>query len=138
MKKLNLTAILILAGLVTAGSAFADTLHEVRVNVPFSFVVGNKTLPAGHYRIDAESTNMIMIRNSNHPRFAVLAETSGDPLGWAIPRWPTHASVVFNQYGGEHYLRVVRGPIGAVNVNLPMSPAERQAKLRAKAEREQR
>jgi hypothetical protein len=50
MKKSYLTAVLTLTCLLGLGiSARAQDTEEVRVNVPFEFVAGGATLPAGTY-----------------------------------------------------------------------------------------
>ena len=53
MKKSYLTAVLMLMCLLGAGvvSARAQSTDAVVVNVPFEFVAGGATLPAGEYRV---------------------------------------------------------------------------------------
>src|SRR5260370_3183609 len=45
------------------GSALADSPHTVVTTVPFDFVVGNQTLPAGTYSISqvADGTNILRV-----------------------------------------------------------------------------
>ena len=127
MKKITFTSLVALAGLLMAGNALAQT-HEVRADVPFSFVVGNKTLPAGHYLIDSESSQVsadeVLIQNTDQPRVAVLARTSGEPFTqpWGVA---TQGRLVFDQVGDQHFLREIRGPLAAVNAEIPISTAER-------------
>jgi hypothetical protein len=45
MKKITVTALFMLAGLLFAGSAFAQTQHEITAYVPFQFSVGDKGAP---------------------------------------------------------------------------------------------
>lgn len=130
MKKSNVTALLALASFITAGSALAETVHEVRADVPFNFVVGNKVLPSGHYRIDQESTNEVLIRNSDQPQFAVLTQVYGEPQEWAFSEWATRATLTFDQYGNQHFLSEIRGPVAAVNAKIPTSKVEKDAQLR--------
>src|ERR1700747_130475 len=113
MKKFTVTALLTLAGLVSAGSAFAQTSHEVKAYVPFEFSVDNKVLPAGNYRFDDVSSpvsaNEVLIRNIDQPRYTVLARGS-DGAWQALPNYVTdRGSLVFDRYNGEHFLREVRG-----------------------------
>jgi hypothetical protein len=131
MKKSTVTALLTLAGLVSAGSAFAQTKHEVRAYVPFEFGIGNKVLPAGNYIFDSESSptagNHVLIQNVDQPRYAVVV--LGDDGPWQV--LPTSVTsrgrLVFDSYDGEHFLREVRGPLNAVNAEIPKSKAEKNA-----------
>jgi hypothetical protein len=130
MKKFTVTTLLTLAGLVSAGSALAQIRHEVTANVPFQFSVGNKVLPAGNYRFDEASSpvsaNEILIQNIDQPRYTVLAR--GSDAWEALPNNVTdRGSLVFDEYDGEHFLREVRGPLNAINVELPKSKTEKGA-----------
>jgi hypothetical protein len=133
MKKIAVTALLALAGSVTVGRSLAQTTHEVRANIPFDFAVGKQVLPAGHYHIDSESTRAstdeVLIQNSDHPRIAVLIRTSGNPKGWTATEWATRGELVFDQYGDQHVLCQIRGPVAAVNAELPMSKSEKSTHL---------
>ena len=44
-------ALVVLTLLVTVSSAFAQTDRQTLVNIPFSFTVGEKAMPAGNYLI---------------------------------------------------------------------------------------
>jgi len=130
MKKITFTSLVTLAGLLMAGNALAQT-HEVRADVPFTFAVGNKTFPAGHYRIDSEPTNSsddeVLIQNSDQPRFAVLARSSDEPFtqSWGVA---TQGRLVFDRFGDQYFLRQIRGPVAAVNAEIPVSKAERNVR----------
>jgi hypothetical protein len=134
MKKITVTALISLAGFLTAGSAVAQTAHEIRVSVPFAFAVDNKVLPAGDYRIDSEtspiSANEVLIQNVDHPRFAVLVRGSDGPWEVLPTSVADRGSLVFNQYGDDRFLREVRGPVAAVNVDIPISRAEQHVQKR--------
>lgn len=134
MKKFTVTALLALAGFLAAGSALAQTAHEVRVNVSFAFVVGDKVLPAGNYRIDQEasqlSANEILIQDIDHPRFAVLVRGSDGPWEVLPTSVAARGRLVFDKYGDDRFLREVRGPVAAVNVDIPISRAEQHVQNR--------
>ena len=133
MKKFTVVALFALAGLLTAGSSYAQTKNEIRVNVPFAFVVGNKVLPAGNYRIDSESSplsaNEILIQDVDQPRYAVLVNANDGPSD-ARPLSVADGRLVFNQYGDDRFLREIRGPVAAVNVEIPESRAEHHVQKR--------
>jgi hypothetical protein len=129
MKKLTITAFLAVAGIASAGSAVAQLRHEVRAYVPFEFSVGSKVLPAGQYRFDPESSQSsaygVLIQNVDQPQYSILVRGTGGP--WeALPIYTADRSrLVFDVYEGEHFLREMRGPLNAVNVEIPLSSAEK-------------
>ena len=131
MKKFTVAALFTLAGIVSAGSAFAQTKHEVEAHVPFEFSVGDKVLPAGNYRFDEVSSpisaNEVVIQNIDQPRYTVLARGSDGPWDVLPNNVISRGHLVFDQYNGEHFLREVRGPLSAINVELPKSKAEKGA-----------
>ena len=132
MKKFTVTALLTLAGLVSAGSAFAQFKHEVRAYVPFEFSVGNKMLPAGNYLFDSESTptadnHALLVRNIDHPQYHAMR--LGDDGSWEqTPLYKADTErLVFDTYGGQYFLREVRGPVGIMNLEFPTTKAEKAA-----------
>lgn len=131
MKKLIAAAALAAAAFLTTGSALAQTTHEVRTYVPYDFTVGNKVLPAGHYRIDAESSpvsaNEVRIQNVDQPGLVVLVRGTDE---WqALPTSTvSRGFLTFDQYGDHHFLRAVRAPLAAVNVEVPVSTSEQRAR----------
>jgi len=132
MKKLIPAAILAAAGLLTAGSARAQMTHEVRAYIPFDFSVGNTVLPAGHYRIEPVSSpasaNEVLLQNSDWPGYARLVRGTDGP--WeALPIYTVSRSFLrFDHYGDQYFLRTVRAPLSAVNVEIPLSRSEEQAR----------
>jgi hypothetical protein len=134
LKKITVAALFALGSFLTAASALAQSRNEIRVNVPFAFVVGGKVLPAGNYRIDSEtsqvSANEVLIQNVDQPRYSVLVR--GTDGSWEV--LPTsavsHGHLVFNQYGDDRFLRQVRAPWAAVNVDVPKSRAEQHVQKR--------
>ena len=135
--KITVAVLAVVGAVLAAGSAQAETRHEVRVNVPFAFVVGNKVLPPGNYTIDPESSpvsaNEVLIQNVDHPRYAVLVRGSDEP-GEALPiSAANRGRLVFNQYGDDRFLREIRGPYAAINVEVPKSRAEQHVEHREMA-----
>lgn len=134
MKKITVAALLAAGCFLSAGSALAQTAHEVRVNVPFAFVVGTKVLPAGNYRIDQEtspaSANEVLIQDIDHPRFAVLVRGSDGPWEVLATSAEERGQLVFDGYGKYRFLREIRGPHAALNVDIPKSHAEQHVEHR--------
>jgi len=81
--------------------ASAQTVH---VTVPFSFVAGNKNLPAGDYTIELNRENHSVIFRSEDPsgNNAVMLATNSE--GGANPD-KTYA--IFQRYGAHYFLASV-------------------------------
>jgi hypothetical protein len=130
MKKVTISALMVLAGVLSATSALAEG-DQVRANVPFAFAVDGKVLPAGHYEIqqisDQQIPGALLVRNIDQPRYSVTVVAT---QAWAaLPNYrPANATLVFNDYGDQHFLRTVHGSIAGLNLELPGSKAEDSAK----------
>src|ERR1043165_4092785 len=86
----------LLIGGLTAAQAQMDSNTIIDANIPFQFVVGNTTFPAGKYVIrpidDSEDTpNLIEIRSAD-AKMAVMFETENASLDNA----PKKTEVVFD------------------------------------------
>ena len=101
MKRQAFKVVSLLSLLLVAGSAIAQTVH-VRAKIPFNFVVGNKTLPAGPYdigSIDHVNTKLLVVqfRNGNS---SLIASSNA-----AENRKPADKTkLIFNQYGTRYFL----------------------------------
>jgi len=132
MKKMPVAALFTLGVLLTAGSALAQVRHEVKAYVPYDFTVGNTILPAGHYSFEAASSPTsaynVRIENTDVSGFTVLVR--GTAGSWEVlpSNVASRAYLGFDQYAGQYFLREVRGPIAAVNVEIPISGAEEHAR----------
>lgn len=123
MKRITGIALVTLAGVFAAGSALAQDL-PVRANVPFSFNVGNKPMPAGNYSIAPVAGSVIAIRNWD-ANASVLSTTSQD--GTPSQSGP---ALVFYKYGDQYFLCKIIGSPGFIGAALPDSKAERKARNR--------
>ncbi len=112
--RIALCAALLAAASVAVGQTKPG---DIVVNVPFSFVAGAQTLPAGHY-IVAAMDDTVRIFNS---------QTTGLYL-------PTHSAsrsstdgpkLVFHRYGDTYFLSVMWIGGNAIGRELPRSKAER-------------
>jgi hypothetical protein len=109
---------------LSASPALAMANENIVVHVPFAFNVGDKTLPAGDYRVNAlnSAESQVVEVRSTDGRYAALALTvEGSPGARG-----TQPEVVFDKYGTKEFLHAVRLPeeMGAV---LEPSAAEREA-----------
>ena len=103
MKKSYLTAVLTLTCLLGLGiSARAQDTEGVRVNVPFEFVAGGATLPAGTYtlgRVSLEPYSSIAISGYGHGALVL-------PIAIDGPR-AEQPKLSFEHVGGEYFLSKV-------------------------------
>ena len=87
-----------------AGSAYALLLEPMHVKVPFDFVIGETTLPAGEYQIsnvDDTATDLLVIRSENgQPAFFFEAEPAS-PKGDV---WVSDTKLTFQKVNGKEYL----------------------------------
>lgn len=73
----------------------------LEVDIPFAFSVGDKTLPAGEYRVRCVNTasdmKILQLRNKAG-RASVLVHTSS-----VIGKTQENATLVFNRYGDRYF-----------------------------------
>ena len=96
----------LVAGLAATLTANAQIRSDatIRVNVPYSFVVNNTTLPGGTYVITVDDpygsdTSVLEIRSANG-KTAVLFDT--DPI--TGPRLAPQTELVFDKVGDTYFL----------------------------------
>lgn len=93
------------AALFVPALALAAPTERVEANVPFSFVAGHETLPAGSYVFslnDPMESSMLTIESKNGKRVDVLLTTAvarDEPVN--------HSKLVFDEYGNDHFLSQV-------------------------------
>jgi hypothetical protein len=88
-----------------AMSAQAQVRDQLVVNVPYQFVVGNKTLPAGEYRVSRVSTSneKELVLSSVENRTGVLLVS--DEIENARGDMP---KLIFETVSGEHFLSKIQ------------------------------
>ena len=105
---------------LAATSLMAQAKPQIKVNVPFSFVAGSKTLPAGEYQLQTERPNLVAIQSKDwktNMRFVAHAAESRQMEGVT--------ALTFNRYGDRYFLsKIWTGD--AVGQELPQSRAERE------------
>ena len=103
MKKQILWMTLLLTMFASAAvTAQAQASHGLRANVPFDFVVGDKTIPAGHVSVQGVSAaggGPLAIRNFEQGELAMRA---GRPI--LASDESNQCKLVFRKYGTRHYL----------------------------------
>ena len=125
VKALTVSSFLIAIAIATVATAQAQSpSHRLRVNVPFDFMLADKTYPAGEYVIsrvaEYSGDNAILIRS-------VIGHTSVMRLTSAvISLTPTeHAMLVFHRYGDQHFLVQIWPAGSSTGRALPKSRTER-------------
>jgi hypothetical protein len=115
MKNVYLTAVLSLTCLLCLGTgANAQDAEGVRVTVPFEFVAGGTTLPAGTYtvgRLSVDAYSSIEISGRSNGVFALPIAVDGTSSG--KPR------LSFQQLGGKYFLSEADTPGGIYKFALP-------------------
>ena len=124
MKRFPVIALVILAGACAAASLQAQS-HEVRADIPFSFAVGSKQLPAGHYEFLTGPSDTIVTRNTDN-EVVILSRTEQ-----AFHKVGSLNVLVFNKYKDDYFLREIRCPSIAMNVEIPQSKLEKQIRVQA-------
>lgn len=99
-----LTLALLLIGGLTAAQAQMDSDTIIDANIPFQFVVGRTTLPAGKYVIrqidDAEtSSNVLEIRSANN-KIVTLFDTENASLNQDAKK----TEISFDKIGDQYFL----------------------------------
>ena len=98
----NFISLLILLG--SFGSALADASHTVVTTVPFDFVVGNQTLPAGAYSISQalNGTNVLRVQRQDGTAAGFIV-----PVGVDFISDHSSARLVFQNIGGTYFLTTI-------------------------------
>ncbi len=95
--------------------------EKIVAQVPFEFVLGNKTLPAGEWtvqRVSMDST-MLVLRNTD----ASVAMLSRPTLAEAKKAAGNYA-LVFHKYGNSYFLSGVEIADSQISYRLPETKAE--------------
>jgi hypothetical protein len=119
MKKSYLTAVLTLTCLLGLGlRARAQDTEGVRVNVPFEFIAGGTTLPAGTYsvgRLSFDGFSGIAIRGYGNAALVLPVAVNGNPAG--------QPELSFEHVGGKYFLSEIETPGGVYTFALPRAMA---------------
>ena len=123
MKRQAVSLISLLSLLLVAGSAFAQNIH-VRGDIPFNFVVGNKTYSAGTYEvgsIDIRNSRTLLLRASDGNASAMINSNAAEGLKPA-----DQTKLVFNRYGNQYFLSQVWVNGATLGHQLPKSSREKE------------
>ena len=90
-------ALVVLTLLVTVSSAFAQTDRQTLVNIPFSFTVGEKAMPAGEYLIRRN-------RKDSDVVWVIQNKASGEAALLLTRSVQESAKFVFRKYDDFYFL----------------------------------
>jgi len=115
MKKSFSAVVLTLTCLLGLGlSARAQDVDKVVVSVPFEFVAGGQTLPAGTYSVSRSSDQgyeALLIRSNDNRAFLLPLFFDGVSAD--------HADLRFEQVGDKYFLSNVETPAGVYVIRTP-------------------
>lgn len=102
MKKQALgVAVALLVSIVTAGACYAQRPTLV-VNIPFTFHAGDKTLPAGEYRVESLETGTGILHRIQCTDCHALAIVPS--LVVELKSGQSEPRLVFHRYGSNYFL----------------------------------
>ena len=105
LKGFTIFTLMVALAIVTAVvSANAQSRNKVLANIPFEFVVGDKTLEAGAYAVRSATSEgeTLLIQGTEN---GMSAMRMSDPTNQTKSR--THARLVFHRYGQSYFLAEV-------------------------------
>ncbi len=104
MKNFNFSFLVILLAALMVGTLSAAPLEKLMtVRIPFAFVVGKDTLPAGEYEILGQfGTSIVWIKTSSG---AIV--TTGFAIQSRESKVADDTALVFNRYGDNYFLAKV-------------------------------
>ena len=122
MKNSYLTVVFTLSCLLGLGiSARAQDLDKIAANVPFDFVAGGKTLPAGTYsvsRVSPEVNPTLVIRSNDDSVFVIpifVDRNAASVNGGSAD----HAELSFEHVGDKYFLSKVETLGGVYAIRTP-------------------
>jgi hypothetical protein len=127
MKKI-LGCLSVAAVAVLLAAPVSAQILTLRVSVPFDFVVGGHTLPAGDYLVSKlTESGVLELRNLSNGA-TPIAITSSVPGQMAVPG---EASLTFHRYGADYFLAEIWDGYTGQGRSIWMSRTEREIANRA-------
>jgi hypothetical protein len=75
---------------------------QMRADIPFSFVAGGATLPAGEYTVDMSTRGIIVVKSVEQKASAVIFSMPVESLGVQ-----SSSKLIFHRYGNTYLLSQV-------------------------------
>ncbi|MHB8608926.1 MAG: hypothetical protein ACYDCG_11545 [Candidatus Acidiferrales bacterium] len=133
MKKRTLVMAGIVALAVMASTRVAQAQESLVVNIPFNFVAGNRTLPAGEYAVTVSGTmhTLLLVDRKDSAASAFLG-TNAIVANEIQPE----SKLIFNRYGDRYFLSQVWSEGSSRGRQLLKSAREKEMAQIAKIETE--
>jgi hypothetical protein len=103
-------------------------IRPLKANVPFDFVVGGHTLPAGDYLVSKVNAGGVLEFRSVSDWATPIIVTSSVPGKTAAPG---EASLTFHRYGSDYFLAEIWDGYTGQGRSIWMSRAEKERASRA-------
>src|SRR5450631_3769028 len=102
--KKHLISLAMSLALLTSAAAYAQSSQLMKVVVPFSFTVGNASLPAGEYGVstDDNAGGVLTFQNATARKGALVLSHACESTK-AAP----HTELIFHRYGDSYFLSEV-------------------------------
>jgi hypothetical protein len=125
--KLFILAAVIMIGGIAVANAQVAPQSEIKTNVPFSFVVNDKTFPAGTYTFGRLATNgggdsTQLVMRGPKGATAIL-----DTIPTIAANAPSKTNLVFDKVAGQYFLKQIWGAGDAEGNELIVSNAQKTA-----------
>jgi hypothetical protein len=91
--------------------------------VPFDFTVGSNALPTGTYQVSRASGNAILIESKDGRFHAMTTTHADDKESYG------GGKLIFARYGNQYFLHEVVCSDVSINVGIPQSKREKQARI---------
>jgi hypothetical protein len=117
----------LMAGLLVLSSMAATQVARAQeslvVNIPFAFVAGNATLPAGEYRVQKWGlTSSVLLIQCSDPSESAMVITNAAQA----KELQSESKLVFNRYGKRYFLSQVWTAGSVRGRQLLKSPGEKE------------
>jgi hypothetical protein len=120
--KTNLFRVFVPA-LVAVAAASAQNTTSLQATIPFDFIVGQRTLPAGHYAVNQGGGQGTLVIKSDDGRGAAIVFANA--LYSTVPK--NSGRLVFHRYGDTYFLSEVWAA-GNDGRQIPSTNRERELK----------
>jgi hypothetical protein len=122
MNHIKSLVFLVVAGLLQAAPSLTAQQQTFDAKVPFQFSAGDRTLPAGEYRISRHDA-FLHVKNQNGHSAVVLLASAGDSFS------DGQALLVFDHVNDQYFLRRVVAAQSVGSIELAVTRAEKKARL---------
>jgi hypothetical protein len=116
----TLIAMIVLVGTIAvAAKAQTNGRTQLIASIPFEFNVGEKTLPAGEYRVQSVNGSFVRIQSEDRKTSAIVLSTS------VIGKARDEAKLIFHRYGNRYFLSQAWVDGETEGLQVPKPRAER-------------